>query len=384
METAAEAHESNPINDPTAARGKRRVRWYRCPVAGEHLRELNQRSDLLGFGQTLGFLGLLALNVALAIYSASHWPWYVTVVLVYWNSMCWHFLINGFHELIHDSVFRTRWLNWFFLRIFSFLGWYNHHHFWASHTEHHKYTLHPPDDGEVVLPQKVTLKDVIKYRFITIHHPYVSLRAHMRHAFGTLPQDPWTRALFPDSNEQGRRRFVAWERILVIGHLSIAFGSLLMGWWMVPIVITFPMSMGGWLHMLCNSSQHLGLSDNTPDYRLCCRTIYLNPFFQFLYWHMNYHTEHHMYAAVPCYKLGRLHRLIKHDMPHCPNGLVETWTQIAGILRRQKEDPSYQYVAEVPTRPPDRSHPPPGPTPESPSPANLADVSPSSRPTRAI
>ena len=27
--------------------------------------------------------------------------------------------------------------------------------FWASHQEHHKYTLHPPEDMEVVLPQKV-------------------------------------------------------------------------------------------------------------------------------------------------------------------------------------------------------------------------------------
>lgn len=44
--------------------------------------------------------------------------------------------------------------------------------------------------------------------------------------------------------------------------------------------------------------QHAGLSDNVPDFRLCCRTMILNPFFRFLYWHMNYHTEHHMYAAA--------------------------------------------------------------------------------------
>lgn len=37
-------------------------------------------------------------------------------------------MINGFHELVHDSVFRTQFLNAFFLRIFSFLGWYSHHH----------------------------------------------------------------------------------------------------------------------------------------------------------------------------------------------------------------------------------------------------------------
>jgi len=63
---------------------------------------------------------------------------------------------------------------------------------------------------------------------------------------------------------------------------------------------------------------------------------------------MNYHTEHHMYAAVPCYKLGLLHRLIKHDMPYCPRGLRETWRHIVEILEQQQRAPDYQYVAELP------------------------------------
>ena len=66
---------------------------------------------------------------------------------------------------------------------------------------------------------------------------------------------------------------------------------------------------------------------------------------------MNYHTEHHMYAAVPCYKLGKLHKLIRQDLPHCPRGLIETWTQIAEIQRKQRIDPDYQFVAELPTQP---------------------------------
>jgi len=328
---------------------KPRIKWYRCPVPREQLSELNKRSDFLGFMQTLGFLGILALTAGSAIYSSFHWPWYVTVLLVFINGMHWHFLINGFHELIHDSVFKTRWLNWFFLRVYSFLGWYNHHHFWASHTEHHKYTLHPPDDGEVVLPQKVRRKDFFKYQFIAWKRPYNTILGQMKLAFGKVSEDKWTQALFPESDIEGRNRLINWARILLIGHGTIAGVSLAMGWWIVPFVITFPMSLGGFLHLLCNSSQHIGLKDNVPDFRLCCRTIYLNPYFQFLYWHMNYHTEHHMFAAVPCYKLGKLHRLIKDDMPHCPNGLYETWTHINEIQKRQETEPDYQYVPELPS-----------------------------------
>ena len=76
----------------------------------------------------------------------------------------------------------------------------------------------------------------------------------------------------------------------------------------------------------------------------------VNPVFRFLYWHMNYHIEHHMYAAVPCYNLRALHNAIAHDLPHCPKGLLETWGVIIPILKQQQVDPSYEFVPELPGR----------------------------------
>ena len=116
----------------------------------------------------------------------------------------------------------------------------------------------------------------------------------------------------------------------------------------VPVLVTFAPFYGGWLFFLCNNTQHTGVQDKVPDFRLCCRTIYLNPVVRFLYWQMNYHTEHHMYAAVPCYNLKKLHEAIRADMPPCPNGLIPAWKQIIAIMRRQEVDPTYQYVAPLP------------------------------------
>ena len=328
---------------------KVRIKWYRCHVTREVLRELNRRNNFLGFAQTLGFLGVLAAASGVAAYASFHWPWYVTVLLVFVNGHFWHFLVNGFHELVHESVFSTRWLNRFFLRIFSFLGWYNHHLFWASHTEHHKYALHPPDDQEVVLPQKIDLKKLWKTSIINYRYPDSLLRSKFRSFTGYLDMgNPWIASLFPGTDPERRRAYVNWERAVLIGHLLIAGVSLAFGYWIVLLVITFPKMFGAWLQFLCNAVQHVGLQDNVPDFRLCSRTIYLNPVLQFLYWHMNYHIEHHMYAAVPCYKLGRLHKLIKHEMPYSPRGLHETWKHIAKILDRQEHDTNYQYVAELP------------------------------------
>ena len=135
---------------------------------------------------------------------------------------------------------------------------------------------------------------------------------------------------------------------LLIGHSLLVLLSLYFGLWMLPVVTTLAPFYGGWLLYLCNNTQHVGLQDDVPDYRLCCRTIIINPFVQFLYWHMNFHTEHHMYAAVPCYNLGKLHRAIKSDLPHCPVGLYESWTEIIAILRQQQVDPTYEFVPELP------------------------------------
>jgi fatty acid desaturase len=135
-----------------------------------------------------------------------------------------------------------------------------------------------------------------------------------------------------------------------VGQALIVGVSLYLGLWLVPILVTLAPFYGGGLQYLCNKTQHVGLQDNVPDFRLCCRTIILNSFVRFLYWHMNYHTEHHMYAAVPCYNLGRLHEQVKSDLPHCPEGLLATWKEIVAILQKQKVDSKYQYVADLPAR----------------------------------
>ena len=117
---------------------------------------------------------------------------------------------------------------------------------------------------------------------------------------------------------------------------------------MIPLLTTLAGTYGGALFLSLNNTQHIGLQDNVPDFRLCCRTILINPVAQFLYWHMNYHIEHHMYAAVPCYKLGQLHRAIKHDLPPCPRGVVATWKEISSIVDRQDKEPNFQFAQACP------------------------------------
>jgi len=157
----------------------------------------------------------------------------------------------------------------------------------------------------------------------------------------------WELKLFPEGSPE-RKAAVNWARTMLAGHgLIIAF-SIYFHLWLLPVLTTFNGCYGGWLQGLCNNTQHIGLQDDVSDFRLCCRTFTLNPFAQFLYWHMNYHIEHHMFAAIPCYKLGRLHQLIKHDLAPCPHGIIATWKEIAAIQAIQETNPDYQHVFRYP------------------------------------
>src|SRR5690606_20502796 len=274
-------------------------------------------------------------------------PLLAVLALLFLHGTVYAFLVNGFHELCHQTVFQTRWLNVAFRNIYSFLGWYNHVFFWASHQEHHKYTLHPPDDLEVVLPVNLTLKSYLSFAFVNPVGLYNRLKGVIRLSLGHVDGE-WANALFPPEDTAKRRALFNWARILLLGHGLIVVVSLAMGWWMIPILVTLAPFYGAGFQYLLNEAQHIGLSDNVSDYRLNTRTILINPLLRFLYWHMNYHIEHHMYAAVPCYNLGKLHALIRHDLPHCPRGLVETWREIIAILRRQRADQHYQFVPELP------------------------------------
>lgn len=324
------------------------IDWYRSAIPKDEFKTLHRKSDFKGFVQTGGYLGILVGTGLTAFYSCSHWSWQVTAALVFLHGMVTAFLINGVHELGHGTVFQTRWLNRFFCHVLAFLGWINHEHFNTSHIRHHRYTLHPPDDLEVVLPIRLVIRHFLRAGFIDPVTAWNTLKTTIRIARGKFGGE-WELTLYPPSAPELRKPPVRWARALLLGHFLIVAVSLATGQWIIPILVTLAPFYGGWLFFLCNNTQHIGLQDNVPDFRLCCRTFTLNPMVRFLYWQMNYHTEHHMYAAVPCYNLRRLHSLIRHDLPPCPDGLLAVWREIAAIQSRQENDPSYQHHAELPS-----------------------------------
>jgi fatty acid desaturase len=342
-------HQEPPLKDYTeSVRKNVAISWYRTKLPKDAIRSLHEKSDLKGGLQTIGYLFALLIPACLAWYSFNHWQWYITVSLVFLYGMVSAFLINAVHELGHGTVFKTKALNEYFCYVFAFLGWINHETFQSSHIRHHRYTLHPPDDLEVVLPVRLMLWHVVKVGIVDPAFFFrASLKETVRIALGRF-RGEWELTLYPASEPRLRKVPIRWARVLVAGHSAILIASIATGQWIIPILTCGYQAYGSWLFFLCNNTQHVGLKDNVDDFRLCCRTFTLNPVVRFLYWQMNYHIEHHMYAAVPCYNLGKLHQMIRHDLPPTPNGIVGVWKDIDAILRKQAKDSTYQFEPPLP------------------------------------
>jgi fatty acid desaturase len=339
-------------NQSSRAVGERIV-WYRTPLDKETMRALNAKNDGRGFAQAAGHLGLLGLTGAAALWAAAQSLWWLLALAIFLHGTFASFAINAVHELVHKSVFKTQWLNEAFARIYGFLGWIHFEQFYTGHMRHHQFTLHPPDDLEVVLPLKVLTRQFFQTGFV---NP-LAMRHHIPNALRLARGDfqgEWENLLFPQSEPEKSAPIKRWAKTLLIGHAMILLISLALGglfspvWFLIPVLASLTPMYGGWLFFLCNSTQHIGLQDNVSDFRLSCRTFTVNPLVQFLYWHMNYHIEHHMYAAVPCYNLKKLHRAIEHELPPTPDGLIATWMEIASIQKLQSVDPNHQHVVALP------------------------------------
>ena len=80
-------------------------------------------------------------------------------------------------DLFHCTLARTyAWncfpnqkLNTFFLRIFSLLGWLSFPVYQVSHNYHHRFTLHPVVDKELVLPKVPSLKPLYLLQLFTFN-----------------------------------------------------------------------------------------------------------------------------------------------------------------------------------------------------------------------
>jgi len=342
-----------------------RVKWYRCPVEHQKLRELSARSDKQGWIQLGGHLGTY---LALAILSIVLWAqqawlgllislWFLGVVATFFKG-------TAAHELGHGTVFKTQALNVWFLHTICLISWWDPYDYGASHTYHHRYTTHPEADRENILPLTPSLAPKLLLELFTfnlfakpnrnfskggfIWAVYLTWRSAMGQASShiEIPSQEWLSKLHEDQ-PQAFKQSVRWSRVLIAFHSMVLLVSVITGWWILILIITLPSFTANIVSYLLGTTQHCGLIENSSDFRKNTRSIKLNPVLSFFYWRMNWHIEHHMYAGVPCYNLKALAAEIEADMPEPPS-LIAAWKQMRDTWRTQQSNPEYAFDTPVP------------------------------------
>jgi len=341
-----------------------RINWYRTPVDKAVMSELMRRNDARAFAQVIPQLMLFVVTATLAYLAflnvhRDNWPWTIPVLLL---ALFLHGTFSAFlggiagHELCHKTPFKTQFWNDFFLAIFGFIAWFDPVAYRLSHVRHHQATVHTDYDGEVVLPQGLDwycVKFVLTNFTFDPMTPFRLIRSWGAVAFSdsTYPlmfSREWTQRILPKTKEELRRDRRRWARIVLLGHLLLASVFIATGHWFLIVIFTFGCHYAHWLVNLCWIPEHIGLSPNVPDFRLCCRTYTCGPLIAFIHWNMQYHVEHHMFPAVPFYNLPRLRKAIEHDLPPAHHGLWATWSEILPIMHRQQQDPTYAFVPKLP------------------------------------
>lgn len=333
-----------------------KVNWFRVPLDPKLVKELNETDDFKGFKQAGGHVALALFTGIGTYYIWSVFAWYWAIIPLIIHGSVVSMFNAGVHELVHERVFKTTKYNKFFLALLSFFTGWNFPYFNISHKEHHRFTLNPPLDLEVTLPQG-QIKAFNWRQFLGYQGLWEQMKLHWDFAIngfqkngaaGGIHGEKWMEYLFDRLSEKEKNEIRNWSILYLVGHFILVFGGIISGYWMVPLLTTFAPIFGSSLTHLTHAPQHYGLMKSVNDFRLNCRTYTCNKLFMFLYWNMNYHIEHHMYAAVPCYNLPKLHKAILPYLPKVHNSIWDVWHEMRFISFQVEKNPNYEYRQTLP------------------------------------
>jgi fatty acid desaturase len=238
-----------------------------------------------------------------------------------------NFLYAAQHELSHATVFRTRKLNEVFGRIIGFSQVFPRDYDQIMHFAHHQYTQDWERDGELVREPYTIHTYLLWMSGITYWRN--RLFGVVRRARGIIIE--------PFIRKEEEARVIRESRLHVLGYVAIALVSLVVGSWAVLTFWLLPMLLTKPIHQLQNTIEHLGLSHEN-DIMENTRSTRANALQRWLCWQMPYHTAHHIFPAVPFWKLRDLNDRIEEKAGDVHRmGWLEFQLEVIGKLMAKDE-----------------------------------------------
>jgi fatty acid desaturase len=260
------------------------------------LRALCAASDGRGAAQVASHLGaILATGTGLWFAWGTIWAAPLFVL----HGVLLNFLYAGQHELSHWTVFRTRWPNELFGRLFGFIVFYPRDFDQLQHTAHHRHTQDWARDGELAR-ERYTLSSYVWW-VLGPTYWYTRWRRIVLYSLGRVPE-PY----IPANRRADLVREARWH---VAGYALIAGASVAAHSWAATLLWLAPLLATKAAHQLQNTIEHLGLP-HAANILENTRSTRTNATLRWMCWNMQYHTAHHAFPGVPFHRLPALHHAL--------------------------------------------------------------------------
>ena len=318
--------------------------WYRPEVDRKKLKDLSKRRDLPGLIHFFFYFLSLFISGYLAYVTLGTW-WTYLFFFIY--GTIYAFSVANWHETVHRTAFKTRWINEFFYHISSFMCDFEGFRWRWSHTFHHSKTLQTEDDydHEIQVSRPIELfaffLNFIPLTDLLYPHKLIKFEV-LKHALGYLMP------VVNISAPQDQKKKIIWNsRVYVFIWLSVIAFSFYIESILPILYIILPTYYGKPIWFAVNVTQHLAAAVNTKDHRLSTYSIKLNPILSFLYWKMEYHLEHHLFPMVPSYNLNKIHNEIKYQIPKPFNSLYDFYKKVLPSVIRLAYNNNQYYKIDI-------------------------------------
>ncbi len=254
---------------------------------------------------------LVVLMTTTSVCIASRVPYWFLLLPV--NGLLLISLFHFLHECIHDTPYKLILLNRLSGSLCGFLLFIPSEWFRYFHRDHHRYTQVIGKDPELAAAKPATKIQWLTH--LTGFSVYKSLAAVFRQYFINKEIE----AFIPN---RARAKVVKEVRAITLVYAillvaSVVSGTALLFWiWILPLLLGQPFLR---LYLLAEHT----LCEHSEDMLRNTRTILSNPVVRWFTWNMPFHTEHHVYPAVPFHKLPTLHKHIQEYLINTESSYIE-------------------------------------------------------------
>ena len=270
--------------------------WLRT-LSKQQRQLLTQKSDRTGLQHLVIHAGLIT-TLGWLIATASM-PLWLLLPLMMLQGILLSFLFTLQHETTHYTPFKTRRLNTIVGFCCGFILLLPPTWFRYFHLAHHRWTQNPQKDPELASPKPATLYQYAVYLSgLPVWKDHIATL--LRNAFRQCSDE------FVPANKMPAIRL---ESLAMIGlYLCLTIASATAGLtelltvWIIPLLLGQPFLRAYLLAEHAACPQVDNRFENT-------RTLLTTPLLRRLAWNMPYHTEHHVYPAVPFFRLPDAHAL---------------------------------------------------------------------------